>query len=112
MVPQTDKLPQTANFQRSSSSIVALITQDSTKDIVRIGAPSNIHKYLLASDQRRHVWHSWLTSRNANLDRDREVTRRFPTLWRSKDIILDGFVCCPPGLISALGRLAGHSRTA
>lgn len=88
-----------------------LIAQTFTDYVLTIWGTNGIYEYLLASDQRRHVWHCWLASKNGDFDRDASDILRFLTLSRSKDIILDGYGCCPPGLISALGRLGASARS-
>ena len=57
-------------------------------------------EYLLATDARRHVWHSWLSTKQ-----DRTLStevKDFLRFSKSKTIISHGFGTCPAGYLSAL----------
>ena len=102
----------TRSWQRKvdlpGTTTLSLIAESFEPHVIRIWRPNRIHEYLLAPDHRRHAWHSWLGSADRQtFDTD---TYRFLSQARSRDVVADAYSCCPPGLISALGKLGAQAR--
>ena len=91
----------------SDQSIIALLSRQDSAQVLSIWTNDRICEYLLASDSRRHTWHAWLAAHGSiNV----VETYRFLTFAKSRQILMDAFGSCPPGMISALGKLGPYAR--
>ncbi|ESX91360.1 hypothetical protein [Mesorhizobium sp. LSHC412B00] len=92
----------------SEQSIVALLARKHSAQVLSIWPNDRICEYLLASDSRRHTWHAWLAAHDTiNV----VETYRFLSFANSRQILIDAFGSCPPGMISALGKLGPYARS-
>lgn len=106
--PNARRSPRRAQPANAASGTISLIAGSFDHRIARVWG-DRIAEYLLAPDSRRHVWHCWLASPTANLDRP--DLYQFLTFARSKQIIPDGYGWSPPGLLSALSKLGARARS-
>lgn len=90
------------------NSALSLIAQTHTDRALQIWQSHLIHEYLLASDQRRQVWHCWLSSQGEIANPERAY--HFLTQAKSRNILTDVYGCCPAGLVSALRKLGAQAR--
>lgn len=90
------------------NTTLSLVAGKLTDQVLVVWQSHQIHEYLLASDQRRQVWHCWLSTQNEI--GDPQQAHHFLSQAKSRDILADVYGCCPPGLISALGKLGAQAR--
>jgi hypothetical protein len=101
----------TTRFDRRQSSAVHCLAGSLADRVLLVWGPGNTHEYLLAPDVRRHVWHCRMAAPGGDWRDDPSAFRDRLLKSRSRDIVSEGYGCCPPGLLSALSRLGALARS-
>jgi len=98
-----------------ANSVLTLIAGEFAEDVGRIWAGARISDYLTAPDVRRHVWHCWLTSNLAGLERrfrsDPTAASRRLMATKGRNLIEAAYGTCPAGLLQALGKCGPRARS-
>jgi hypothetical protein len=97
-----------------ANNLIALVAGEFADDVARIWAGARVAHYLTASDARRHLWHCWLASERANLERkfraDPAATFRRLMTAKGRNLIEAAYGICPAGLIRALAKCGPQAR--
>lgn len=98
------------------SNLIDLAAGEFAGEIRRIWSGPRMGDYLTAPDARRQIWHCWLSSDRAGLNRtfrhDPAHVHRQLMTRKAKDLIENAYGSCPPGLLAALGKIGPVARPA
>ncbi|WP_044548597.1 hypothetical protein [Mesorhizobium japonicum] len=94
----------------SEKSITTLLARQDSAQVQSIWQNDRICEYLLASDSRRHAWHSWLAV-HGTVIRDAAETYRILTFAKSRQILAHAFGSCPAGMVPALSKFGPYARS-